>query len=532
MLGIMRKYKQSIMIKIVFAVIVLSFIGTIFLVWGRGDKGLSGTDYAARVGKTKVSFDEYQKYLYRLRNVYSQIYGKTLTPEMELQMGLKKRALESLIDNALISNAAMEMGIEVSKDEVEKEIAVIPAFQKDGAFNFQMYQQRLRGERMTPTSFEEGVKGELLVRKAKQKILEKAVVTDEDILNAFRKQNDRINLLFESFTASDVKGEIKLTGQDLDSYLQRHQEQFRTPEQISLSYILIEPAKVAGKLNVTDEEAQTFYQKNIDRFQGKDGFLPFAEVKDRARAEALRDKAARQAYEMAADAINKNLKTGNIIAAASSLGVKVDETPLFTQTAPAAQLAGEADVLKQAFRLKEGELGGPVETSKGIYIFKIKERQPAAVPPMSKIKGRVEALASEEKARDLAQKKAEDALAKLAKGGVTPKMEETGLFGSSVKGEIPRIGVSPEIMEAAFNLSAAAPYAKTAFKVGDRWYVIKLKERIEANKDQFSKQKEQIKQELLPRKQEEVLTNWLKELKGKTKIEINPALLADQQSGP
>ena len=36
MLDIMRKQKESIIIKIVFIVIVLSFIGTIFLVWGKG----------------------------------------------------------------------------------------------------------------------------------------------------------------------------------------------------------------------------------------------------------------------------------------------------------------------------------------------------------------------------------------------------------------------------------------------------------------------------------------------------------------
>src|SRR5512137_876420 len=106
MLGIMRKYKQSIVIKIVFGVIVFSFIGTIFLVWGRGEKGLSGTDNAAMVGKSKITFEEYQNHLGRLRNIYMQIYGKTITPEIEQQLGLKKKALDNLIDNALVRNEA------------------------------------------------------------------------------------------------------------------------------------------------------------------------------------------------------------------------------------------------------------------------------------------------------------------------------------------------------------------------------------------------------------------------------------------
>jgi peptidyl-prolyl cis-trans isomerase D len=531
MLGIMRKYKQSIVIKIVFGAIVLSFVGTIFLVWGRGEKGLAGTDYAARVGKTKIAFENYQNHLGRLRNIYMQIYGKTITPEIEQQLGLKKKALDNLIDNALVRNEAAKMGIEVTKEEVEKEIAAIPAFQKDGAFNFQLYQQRLRGERMTPSYFEDSIREELLIRKTKEKVIGKAAVTDEEALRAFRKQNDKINLSFASFSPDEVRGEVKLTEEELNSYLQGHQEQFKTPEQISVSYIVVDPAKVAAKMSVSDEEAQTFYQKNIDRFQGKDGFLPFAEVKEQARAAALRDKGARQAYEMAADAINKNLKTADINAAAASFGTKVNETPLFTMGAPAAQFAGETEVIRRAFMLKQGELGGPVETAKGIYILKIKGRQPAAVPPLDRVRGRVEALAGDDKARQLARKKAEEALAQLAKGSTALKLQETGSFGYSARGEIPKIGVSPEMMEAAFNLASAAPVAKSVIKVGESLFAVKLKDRVEMNRDEFPKNKEQIKQGLLPAKQQEILASWMKEVRGKTKVEVNPALLAEQNSG-
>lgn len=527
MLGIMRKYKQSIIIKFVFGVIVLSFVGTIFLVWGKGDKGVTGSDYAARVGNMKIPYDEYQKYLYNMRNMYMEIYGKTITPEMEKQMGLKKIAMDYLVDNALLIQEADNTGIKVTKDEVEKDIAAIPAFQKDGVFNFQLYQDMLRSKRITPTAFEKSIKEELLIKKLRQKIQEKATVSDDEALQAFRKQNDKIDLLYTSFSPADVKGEVKLTEQDLNSYIQEHQEQFKTPEQISLSYVIVDPVRVAAKMSVTDEEVKTYFDKNRDRYQGKGGFLEFEEVKERAKAAALQTNAAREAYGLAADALNKSQKSGDINAAAAALGTKVNETPLFTLTAPAAQLAGETEVIKRAFALRTGELGGPVETAKGIYIIKIKDRQPAAVPPLARIKARVEPLAAEAMARQLAQKKAMDAMGLLAGGKSAQKMQETGQFGFSPKGDIPKIGASPEIMEAAFNLSVAAPVAKTAFKVGERWYVIKLKERIEMNKEEFPKQKDQIKQAMLPQKQQVVLTQWMKDLKSKIKIEINPAVQAE-----
>lgn len=527
MLGIMRRYKQSAVIKVVFVIIVLSFIGTMFLVWGKGGDGMSGSAYAAKVNGDKIPIDDYQKNYYRLRSVYEQIYGRSLTPEMEKQMGIRKLALDNLIETALIRQEAKHMGIKVSKDEVAAAISDIPSFQKNGTFDFQQYQQILKANRITPKDFEEAQREEILIKKARQKVKDKAAVSDDEALQAFKKQNDKVDLTFASFSPADVKGEVKLSDQDLNGYLQSHQEEFKTPEQISLLYVVVDPAKIAAKVTATDAEAQTFYQKNIDRYQGKGGILPFSEVKERAKADAQKAKGAKQAYEMAADALNKNLKSADINAAARGLGVTVTETPLFTATAPVAQLAPETEVLKKAFLLKPGEFGGPVETARGIYLLKLKEKKPAAVPPLDRIRAQVESRTKESKARELAKKKAEEALSQLSKGGA-PKLQETGSFAYSDRNpDIPRIGKSLDLMEAAFALTNASPTAKAPFKVGDRWYAIKLKGRIAADTAQFQRTKEQIKQTILPRKQQEAMDSWLKGLKDKAKIETNAALLAE-----
>ena len=55
MLGIMRKYKQSMIIKFVFSIIVLSFVGTIFLIWGKGEEGLTGLQLRSE-GKWRKNF--------------------------------------------------------------------------------------------------------------------------------------------------------------------------------------------------------------------------------------------------------------------------------------------------------------------------------------------------------------------------------------------------------------------------------------------------------------------------------------------
>ena len=399
MLGIMRKYKQSVIIKVVFAVIVFSFIGTIFLVWGKGDTGLQGSSgYAIKIDKTRISYEQYQQSYQRIRNMFQQMLG-SVTPELEKQYGIKKSAIDNLINQVLVKREAKKMGLSVSRDEIVKAISVIPAFQKDGVFNFDQYQQLLKTQRMTPEAFEEAQKEDLLIKKAQDKIKGEVKVTDEELLKQFKQDNDKVDLSFVSFSPVDMEKEVKLTDQELQAYLQSHQEEFRTPEQVSISYIVIDPAAYTGKVTVTEEEVNTFYQKHIDRYQGKGGILPYAEVKDQVRKDTTADKSAKLAYEKAAEAVNKFSKGGDLAGASQSLGVKSAETPIFSLKSPAQAIAGEAEVINRAFMLKADELGGPVETAKGIYLLKLKEKKPAAVPPLSDVRKRVEELARKDKAR-------------------------------------------------------------------------------------------------------------------------------------
>lgn len=528
MLNIMRKKKNSIIIKVVFVIIVLSFVGTMFLVWGVGSDGMGGgkKGYAAKVNGTQISLEDYRSAYERVRNMYQQIYGQSIPPEMEKMLGLKKVALDGLIDNLLAMKEAKALGIKVSKDDVASSIEAMPMFQRDGKFSFDQYQQVLKANRMTAKDFEEGQEAEVMLKKVRQSIRDKAVVTDADALAQYKKENDKLELEYVSYAPADVAAEVKLSEADLASYLQNNPNEFKTAEKVAITYIMLDPTSQAAKTSLSEEEIQTFYQKNIDRWQGKDGILPLTEVKEKVKAEALKQKAAKQLFEQAADTLYKNIKGGDLNLIAGALKQKVQETDLFSVNAPAASLIGETAVIKKALELKQGELGGPVETAKGIYIIKVKERKAAAVPALAEIRGAVEAKAKGAKAIELAKKKAEDAAKQLsAKAAV--KTQSTGSFGFSAKGDIPVIGTSPEMAETVFKLSAGqAPAAP--FKVGNRWYAVRVKSRTDAPKAQFDATREELKRKMLPKKQEDALIEWGKGLREKAKIEINQALIADK----
>jgi peptidyl-prolyl cis-trans isomerase D len=528
MLDLIRQKKESIIIKAVFIIIVLSFVGTMFLVWGKGSDG-SGRQlaYAAKVNRQKISLEEFQNTYQRIRNMYQQIYGQSISPEMEKALGLKKAALNSLIDRVLIMKEADKMGITASKDEVSGAIAAMPMFQKEGAFNFDLYQQLLKSNRITAKEFEEGQEQELILRKTRQAIINRVRVSDQEALNLYKKENDTIALEYLSYGPSEVMGEIRPTEAELKEYLRKNQDQFKTAEKAAISYVLIDPSTHASGVTLSEEEIQAFYQKNIDRWQGKDGLLPLAQVRERVRAEALKQKTARQVFELAADTLFKNIKSGDINLIAARLHLKPQQTPLFSATTPPPAVAGETALIRKAFELKQGELGGPVETGRGIYIIKAVQRVPSQVRPLNEIRGEVEQRFKADRAVTLARAKAEQAAGQLVAKKPLP-LQSTASFGFSARGDVPSVGNSPELMEAAFRLTTASPAAPAPFKVGDRWYAIRLKSRSEAPRGEFDRTKEAIKQRMLPRKQEEALAAWLKQLRSKAKIEINQALVAEK----
>jgi len=174
-------------------------------------------------------------------------------------------------------------------------------------------------------------------------------------------------------------------------------------------------------------------------------------------------------------------------------------------------------------------LGGPLETPKGIYIFKVKEKKNAELPPLAQVRTVVEQQVRGLKAAELAKQKAVDAQKALTAGGAGLKLQATPVFNYNAKGDIPGIGNSKPLMEKAFELTTASATATEPMLVGNRWYAIRLKQRNAAPQTDFAAHKDEIKKRMLPAKQEETLRTWLKELRSKAKIVINPAFTAANQ---
>jgi peptidyl-prolyl cis-trans isomerase D len=639
MLDLIRKKQKTVIIKVVFWTIIAAFVGTIFLVWGKGsDQGGQSASAAVTVNHTRISFDEYQRAYSNLYRLYQNIYRDQFTPALEKQLRLKQQALDSLIDEMLLLQEARAQGLEISKKELVESIAQIQAFQENGAFSKNRYLEVLAYQRLTPDDFETMQQRQLLVEKMRDRLQGEVAVSGEEIEQEYRNQNEKVNLAFVKLPPTLFESRVKISGEELQAFFADHREEFRIPESIALRYLQFEPGRYADEVTFDEEELKKYYRRHLDKFEieeqvkashilikvdqdadealrkkkrelaekilkdvraGKDfaklarthsddagsaarggdlgyfargamvpafegaafalkpgqisdivetsfgfhiikaegyvepGVKPLADVLDEVK-EGLREEEARQlAFEKAMDAYNMNRRTGDLEAAAAANDLGIKETGFFGRGEPIDGIVNAAEISAVAFSLNEGELARPVNLPQGIFLFKVKERRESRLPELGEVRSQVEQAYRSEKSKELARQAAEEILAGLKEGkklkalagkfGV--KAEETDFFTRSYGAFVPRLGSAEDLASTAFTLTSEAPVADEVFTVDGKYVVAKLEEVRPADMSDLDQAKrDQIRETLLARKQEEVFSDKVQELREKAKIVIAPTL--------
>ncbi len=187
MLKTMRKHAKYF--YVLFFIVILSFI-----FWGVGTVDKSTAVPIAEVGKEKITLEEYWAAYDRARDYYRNITQGNFTEEMEKQLNLKQKVLDSLVDEVVLAAEAKKIGIQVSDAELEEAIVNDPAFLREGKFGKDVYLRTLQLNRMTPEYFESMKRRELTLAKMHRLIGESVDLTDE-VLNDAAPANLRQALL-------------------------------------------------------------------------------------------------------------------------------------------------------------------------------------------------------------------------------------------------------------------------------------------------------------------------------------------------
>jgi len=182
-----------------------------------------------------------------------------------------------------------------------------------------------------------------------------------------------------------------------------------------------------------------------------------------------------------------------------------------------------------AFSLKEGEISRVLKTFQGYYILGLEERRPSYIPNFAEAQEKVEEVLITQKAQELAQQKAKFVKLEGETGvSFSSLAEEQNLEYEHLK-DFNRKGWIEEIYgkdrEEFIGLAFSLPVGKIGepLLLTNGYYLINLKGR-NLPWEEFAKQKEKFKQDLLSQKRDIFLEAWLAKIREKAKIVDNSSL--------
>ena len=152
------------------------------------------------------------------------------------------------------------------------------------------------------------------------------------------------------------------------------------------------------------------------------------------------EKAGQQIAEQTQELSNLAFSSGSVDEVADALGLKVQESGLFTRDFGEGFVASDA-VRQQAFAenmLLDRELSDLVETEEGVYVFAVSEHDEPKTLPLTVVRNQVENLIKRDKAGELARAMAD----KIAAGEETSAAWVSVAVNYSQSAEIPRAAQS------------------------------------------------------------------------------------------
>lgn len=382
--------------KIILWVVIVAFVGLIFVVWGMNLKRSGGVEagIVGNVGDDRITMEEYRAEVANQRSAYYQDKGKSSGAAAEEE--INQRAWDSIVQNRILWREVARERLGATNDEILLELqsnppAFIrsqPVFQTDSVFDHAKYLAALEDPRYDFLPLEKYLRATLPLQKLQEYMSATVRVTDQEADMLLAMVDERATVSYVRVNpATDIREAFAQPGDsEIASYYSAHPEEFKVPEK------------------------RKFRVVRFDKLPAEEDI-----------------RYATDRIQEAADLINEGESFEEVAVEYSD-----DET-----TAPHGGDLGwvkrgrlTAAMDSAAAILQPGQISGIIRTASALYVIKVEDRRTVEGAEESKLRYIVTRIEASPSTLDQLQTNAEE-FASLARGkGIDKAAAEQGLTPS------------------------------------------------------------------------------------------------------
>jgi peptidyl-prolyl cis-trans isomerase D len=379
MLEAIREHAQGWIAKVILVLITIPFA-----LWGIDSYFTGGGNQpaVASIDDAPITQPEFFEALKNRKDSLEQRMGGKVDMENK---AFRREVLDQLLDIRLLSGAALNAGMKVTDAQVAAMLAAVPTFQENGQFSEAMLARWLEQRGMSRQALTNMVREDLLMRQLQLGYTQGAVVAKasaQQLADLLAEQREVNEVVFE---ARAFMGQVSVDDKAISAEYQAHQQDYATPAQVRLQYLVLSNATVMAAIQVSDATAQQFYEANRNRYQEPEqrrashiliraerAAKPEARQAARVKAEMLLAEARKTPARFADLARQHSEDPGS--------GAQGGDLGFFTRDRMVKPFADAA------FAMKTGEISNVVESDFGFHIIRLEAITPSTVIGFSLVK--------------------------------------------------------------------------------------------------------------------------------------------------
>jgi peptidyl-prolyl cis-trans isomerase D len=356
----------------------------------------TAANYAATVNDQEISLARHQRAYQQLRARMVEMLGENFDPAMLNEDMLKANALQQLINEEVLVQAADREGFAASNQLVAASINAIDAFKENGVFSKTVYERVLGYQGIRPPAFEYNLKQEIIAKQYRDAVMRTAAATAEELNQAYllegqQRQFSYLVLPLQSFSES-----LEISDQDIEDYYAAHRDAFMTPERTRIQYLELDASTIVPDIEIDEQAIQALYDEHAAKYVTPEerharhilvSLLPDA------------DEAATAAALKKAQGIVARLDAGESF---EDLAKELSDDPGSAASGGDLGFFGRGMMTPEfeeaVFGLKIGERSQPVKSPFGFHIIELLDIKPEVATPLAEVRDElVDQLLSEER---------------------------------------------------------------------------------------------------------------------------------------
>ena len=221
-----------------------------------------GSSYAAKVDGVEVSLRDFEQAYFQQRSQLQQMFGGQIPEGFGDEAMIRRQALDSLLTQQALRNVVADNNLAVSDQTLANAIQDIPIFQRDGAFDADMYRRELQSRSMSPAQFEAGFREDAAIGQFRSGIVDTAFTLPDE--------SKRAQALTEQVRVTDylrleiaaVRDGTEVAEEEISAHFEENSSDYMFPQRVKVEYLELDHATLKDAVAVTDEEIAEYFNEN------------------------------------------------------------------------------------------------------------------------------------------------------------------------------------------------------------------------------------------------------------------------------